>query len=187
MSAAPVLRTVTDGLQKAGIAYMLTGSFVSNFHGRPRSTADIDFVIAATPEQLKVLVQHLREQNYYAQVDDALDAWRHHSMFNVIDTSMAWKIDFIMKKSGTYSQEAFRRRTATEIEEIPVEIATAEDIVIAKLDWAKQGQSLRQIEDVAGILKLRSKQLDHSYLNKWITELGLTSQWNDARRQAGIE
>lgn len=187
MSSAAVLRIVTDGLQKAGIPYMLTGSFVSNFHGRPRSTADIDFVIAATPEQLKVLVQHLREENYYAQVEDALDAWRHQSMFNMIDPSMVWKIDFIMKKPGAFSQEAFRRRCSTEIEGIPVDIATAEDIVIAKLDWAKQGQSLRQIEDVAGILKLRSKQLDRSYLNKWTTELGLTSQWNDARRQAGIE
>lgn len=187
MSAAAVLKAVTEALQKAGIAYMLTGSFVSNFHGRPRSTADIDFVIAATPEQLKVLVQQLREQNYYAQVDDALDAWRHQSMFNVIDPSMIWKIDFIMKKPGAFSQEAFRRRGPTEIEGTLVDISTAEDMVIAKLDWAKQGQSLRQIEDVAGILKLRNKQLDHSYLNKWISELGLTSQWNDARQKAGIE
>jgi hypothetical protein len=187
MSAAAVLRIVTEGLQKAGISYMLTGSFVSNFHGRPRSTADIDFVIAASPEQLKVLIQHLREQNYYAQVDDALDAWRHQSMFNVIDTSMAWKIDFIIRKPEAFSREAFQRRVPTEIEGTLVDIATAEDIVIAKLAWAKQGQSLRQIEDVAGILKIRGKSMDYSYINRWVVELGLLSQWNDARQQAGVE
>ena len=66
-------------------------------------------------------------------------------------------------------------------------MASAEDIVIAKLEWAKMGESARQIEDVVGILKVRGKELDRSYLEKWITELGLHSEWDRARQSAGLE
>jgi hypothetical protein len=44
MSALEVLRRITAALDRAGIAYMLTGSFASAHHGAPRSTSDIDIV-----------------------------------------------------------------------------------------------------------------------------------------------
>jgi len=45
--------------------------------------------------------------------------------------------------------------------------------------------SQRQIEDVTAILKLRWESLDHSYLEKWIRELGLAQEWDVALRGAG--
>jgi hypothetical protein len=33
---------------------------------------------------------------------------------------------------------------------------------------------------------MRWDALDRSYLEKWIEELGLTDEWSDARRVAGI-
>ena len=50
-------------------------------------------------------------------------------------------------------------------------VASAEDVVIAKLEWAKRAQSQRQIEDAAGILKIRWESLDLQYLGKWIEQL----------------
>lgn len=187
MTDTSVLLVVTQALEHATIPYMVTGSYASNFYGVPRTTRDIDIVIAATPEKLKDLTQQLRDKNYYAQEEDALDAWRHHSMFNAIDVSMVWKIDFIMRKPGTFSQEAFRRRILGEIDGITVQISTAEDLIIAKLDWAKQGESYRQLEDVASVLSVRGESLDRRYIEKWIAELGLTSQWSEAKRIAGFE
>ncbi len=49
------------------------------------------------------------------------------------------------------------------------------------------GASLRQIEDVAGILKVRGDELDLAYLKDWINQLGLTEQWDSARKLAGLE
>lgn len=186
MNAAKLLQVVTEALEQADVGYMLTGSFASNYYGTPRSTADIDFVITADPSQLKRLVQELRDKGYYAQVEEALDAWQHNSMFNVVDDSMAWKIDFIMRKPGYYSQEAFRRRVSGEIQGVPITISTAEDLIIAKLAWAKQGESQRQIEDVANILKMKPESLDRDYIAKWTNELDLISQWNSAKRNAGL-
>jgi hypothetical protein len=63
-------------------------------------------------------------------------------------------------------------------------MATAEDVLIAKLEWAKRGGSQRQIDDAADIWKIRSDELDHAYIEHWVAELDLQEQW-DAARQGG--
>ena len=65
-------------------------------------------------------------------------------------------------------------------------MASAEDVVIAKLQWSKLAQSQRQIEDVAAILGLRWEVLDGSYLERWISELDLKQEWSNAKRMAEI-
>ena len=65
-------------------------------------------------------------------------------------------------------------------------MASAEDVVIAKLQWSKPAQSQRQIEDVAAILRLRWEVLDGSYLERWISELDLKQEWSNAKRMAEI-
>jgi hypothetical protein len=48
------------------------------------------------------------------------------------------------------------------------------------------GAITTQIEDVAAILRVRGNTLDHTYLEKWIAELGLKKEWGEALRAAGI-
>jgi hypothetical protein len=186
MSASEVLRRITAALDRAGIAYMLTGSFASAFHGAPRSTQDIDIVIAATSEQLRTFVESLPSGEYYADLDAALEAHKRQSLFNVIDLATGWKIDLIMRKSRAFSQEEFGRRQPVHAQGLPLFIASAEDIVIAKLEWSKLAQSQRQIEDVAAILRLRWESLNRPYLERWISELNLNEEWSDAKRMSEI-
>jgi hypothetical protein len=186
MSVTEVLQRITTALDRSGIAYMLSGSFGSAFYGAPRSTQDIDFVIVAAPAQLRVFVQSLSGDQCYADLDAALDACRRQSMFNVIDLATGWKIDLIMCKTRAFSQEEFRRRHTVILQGISLFVASPEDIILSKLEWSKLAQSNRHIEDVAGILRIRWESLDRSYLRKWIIELGLESEWNRARKDAGI-
>ena len=46
------------------------------------------------------------------------------------------------------------------------------------------GGSLRQIEDVSGILKLQKESLDLAYVENWVTQLNLAEQWAAARKAA---
>ena len=59
--------------------------------------------------------------------------------------------------------------------------------MIAKLDWAKMGASLRQIEDVAGILRVQKDAVDISYVENWVAQLGLAEQWAAARKAANLQ
>jgi hypothetical protein len=108
------------------------------------------------------------------------------SRFNIIDLKTAWKIDMIIRKTRPFSREEFSRRQLLSMQGVSLFVASAEDVILAKLEWSKLAQSQRQIEDAAGILKIRGDSLDRSYLNKWIHELGLTKEWSDAERMAKI-
>jgi hypothetical protein len=61
-------------------------------------------------------------------------------------------------------------------------VATAEDVVLSKLEWARLGGSERQIDDAAGILRARS-DLDREYIGRWVERLGLTKEWEAAGRR----
>lgn len=186
MIPSDVFREITELLEKAGIPYMLTGSWASNYHGAPRSTADIDFVISATPFQIQAFLKLVPSSEYYFDIPTAFEAAQKRSMFNVISDKTGWKIDLIFHKPGPFNDEKLRRRKKVELEGIPVFVATAEDVILSKLEWAKMGESLRQIEDAAGILKVQGKDLDLNYLENWVDKLGLSNQWASARKAAAI-
>lgn len=69
------------------------------------------------------------------------------------------------------------------MEGVPLFVASAEDTIVSKLEWAKLGQSERQIEDVAGILRIRD-DLDLAYIERWTHALGLDQQLARARFRA---
>lgn len=187
MNPAEVFRQITNALNEANVSYMLTGSFASNLYGTGRATQDIDLVISATSEQMAPLLSSLPKSDYYFDLAAAQEAARRRSMFNILDMVSGWKIDMIFQKAGPYHQQAFQRRISAQVEGVPVVAATAEDLIISKLDWAKMGESSRQIQDVAAVLKVQGKKLDRPYIEKWITELDLGSEWTRARQLAGLE
>jgi hypothetical protein len=41
------------------------------------------------------------------------------------------------------------------------------------------------IEDAAGILRIRSQELDRDYIRTWVRDLGLEAQWKAAVDAAG--
>jgi len=176
-----LLRTIVGTLETLGIRYMVVGSFASTAYGEPRSTRDLDLVIDPSPEQLNQLLASLDPEHYYVDPDVARDALRRRSMFNVIEIATAWKLDLVLRKARAFSIEEMQRRQVTKILGLDVATATAEDTVIAKLEWAKQGRSDRQLEDVAGILRVRGPDLDLVYIERWVFELGLSEQWQRAR------
>jgi hypothetical protein len=89
-------------------------------------------------------------------------------LFNVTDLATGWKIDLIFRKSRAFSKEEFGRRQAVNLQGLLLFVASAEDVVISKLEWARLAKSPRQIEDMAAILRVRWEGLDKSYLRKWM-------------------
>jgi hypothetical protein len=180
MTAEDIFRRILEALSTAGIPYMLTGSFASAYHGVPRATQDINLVIAPTAHQLQHLVRLLPDSEYYASEEAALDALRREAQFNVIDFATGWKIDLIIRKSRLFSRTEFERRSAVDLFGLQIFVASAEDILLAKLEWAKAGQSMRQLEDCATILRTRREELDYTYINVGCFNSG--SRNNGSRR-----
>ena len=186
MTTHDLFARLAAALSHAGIPYMFTSSFASSFHGTPRASNDFDLVVAPSPEQLRALKASLPELDYYFDLDDALDALKRSRQFNVIDLSSGWKIDFIIRKRRPFSLSEFERRFQIDFEGVPIFMAMAEDVILAKLEWSKESGSERQIEDVAGILRIRGDELDRTYIERWIKDLQVEAQWSQALKVAGL-
>lgn len=184
MTARDLFSRVLSILETAGIPVMLTGSFASSYHGAPRATQDVDLVIAPTADQLRALMKLLPRDEFYADEGAALEALRLEGQFNLIDLRSGWKVDLIIRKSRPFSREEFDRRTIVELEGAEVPIASPEDVLIAKMEWARMSESARQVEDAARMLRVRAVQIDRAYVERWVTELGLDEQWAAVKRIA---
>jgi len=95
--------------------------------------------------------------------------FERESMFNVIDLRTGWKIDLIIRKSRAFSREEFGRRQRLSLQGISFSVASAEDVILSKLEWSKLSQSQRQIEDAAGILKIQRSSLNRPIWNSGFT------------------
>jgi len=181
MSLNAFFRQVIEILDEADVPYMLTGSLASAFYAVPRATQDLDVVIATGEAGVDQLVQMLQNVGWYVDGEAALEAQRTQSQFNAIDPSSGWKVDFIVRRDRLYSIVEFDRRRRVTLLDLEAWIASLEDVLIAKLEWSRLGDSALQRRDVMQLLDRSWDRIDHSYVEKWVTDLGLTSEWQEVR------
>jgi len=177
------LQILIEKLDQVDIGYMLSGSFSSSLHGRPRATNDADIIIAPSEGQLIAFVKSLGE-DYYVNEIAAHEALKNNAMFNVIDISNSFKIDFIICKNRPFSKEEFRRRQKSNIMGLDVWVVSPEDVILSKLEWAKEGESSRQFQDALGVASVQYDRLDRDYLYKWAKELQVESALEQLLKQA---
>lgn len=164
---------------------MLTGSYASSLHSIPRATKDLDVIIFPGRDQLSRFLELFPSKEYHVDPEDALDALRRRTQFNVIDYETGWKVDFIIPPFDEFNIEEFERRVTVEADGIHLTVVSPEDIVIAEFQWAKAGESDRQIEDVAIVLRIQEATLDMAYVERWVTRLQLEKEWERARMATG--
>jgi len=184
MTVSDVLQRITTALEQSDVAYMLTGSFVSAYYGTPRSTQDIDVIVEATPGQLSAFVSSLPIDQYYVDLDAALQALKAESMFNVVDRTTGWKIDFIIRKSRPFNREEFRRRMRAHLQGVFCFCGQHGGYCHSQARMVYAGAIAKQIDDVAAILRIRRETLDRAYIEKWTRELRIEGQWVKARDAA---
>ena len=173
-------RLVKARLEKAGIPYMLTGSMAANFYAVPRMTRDIDLVIELSERDVDRITR-LFQQEYYIDRDMVQRAVRDYTMFNMIHNALVVKVDCVVRKETEYRREEFARRRAVSVAGQQVFIVSPEDLILSKLDWAKESRSQMQLDDVRNLL--RSVQgLDTEYLNRWIERLELATLYQEVRQ-----
>ncbi len=159
MTPGDLFRRISTLLEHAGIPYMLTGSFASSIYGMHRGSADVDFIIDANEMGVRRLLDQLPKQDFYSDLKQALDAFRHQSMFNVMDHATGLKIDFIFLKNREFSQEEFGRRKKAIVWGSRCTLLRRRILSSQNSSGQNSVESSRQIEDAAGILKVRGEEL----------------------------
>ncbi len=172
-----VTTQVTDALEKLGIRYAIGGSMASAIHGVVRSSQDSDIVAEIGARHVQPFVRAL-QNDFYVDAEMIVDAIERRASFNVIHRETMFKVDVFVAKPRAFDQSQLSRaRKETLASEPPLQamVASAEDTLLAKLEWYRMGgeTSERQWRDVLGMLQVQQGRLDSEYLRRWAKELGV--------------
>ena len=173
-----VLKAVAQRLEAAGIPYMVTGSMALNYYAVPRMTRDIDMVVELSGRDVDRLCDLFRGE-FYLEAEAVRASVEGRGMFNMIHRAFVIKVDLIVRKDTDYRREEFSRRRRVSVDDCGLFVVAPEDLIISKLDWARDTRSEAQLADVRSLLA-SVMELDRPYLAYWTSRLGLEDLYREA-------
>ncbi len=181
------LTPVADAFDALSIPYFIGGSVAALFYQVERATNDIDLIAEVRPEHATPLEARLGN-DYYADAQMIRQAVMRRSSFNFIHFATGLKIDvFLLKDTPFMHQQMQRRRLSQSI--VPggraFPVASAEDTILAKLDWYRigGGTSERQWTDIKNLLLSQDDALDYVYMVQWARQTGVGDLLSRAVRE----
>ena len=169
---------VAEALERCGLRYLVGGSLASSVSGEPRSTLDIDLVVAMSEADVEPLLATLGD-DFYADEGAIRRAVRARSSVNLIHHATSTKVDVFMLGGTPLDDEQMARRLSIQIASEPdrfLYVYTPEDILLQKLRWYRRGNEVsdRQWRDVLGIVAVQGDRLDKPYLARGAGILGVS-------------
>jgi hypothetical protein len=179
MLAEPIAVTmlVTEAMSSLGAAYALGGSPASAVHGVTRATMDVDLVADLRLEHAEPLVQALGG-DFYADLTMIRHAIERHGSFNLLHLGTMFKVDVFVAKPRAFDRSQLARRQLILLSQDPecyAYVVTAEDIVLAKLEWYRMSDEVsdRRWRDLLGVLRVQGDRVDLGYLRPMAATLGV--------------
>jgi len=168
-----------------GVPYYITGGVAAISYGEPRTTQDLDLVIAISPTDIHRLTDVLSECGFYVPGIDDVALGRMKTL-QITDIESISRADLIVAGTDEFEQLKFERRRVIEFESTMLYFASPEDVILNKLQWRQRSSSEKQWRDVLGVLKVQDEQLDFDYLWQWAEILGLALDLDQAFTEAGL-
>ncbi len=173
MQQLQVLQKTVKRLEKLGISYYITGSIASNYYGLPRLTHDLDIVIKLDSNKIKEIVEIFSVDSYVSE-EGIREAVSGSGMFNIIDLTTGFKVDFWLYRGSEFDESCFIREVKVMLsDDLSGWIATPEDVVLHKLYWNTISPSERQSNDAKGVLLVQGEHIDKEYLRQWAARLSI--------------
>jgi hypothetical protein len=186
LALAPVLRI----LRELSVRHYIGGSIASSAHGIARSSVDADVIAELSTDHVPRLLAALRD-GYYVPEDRVRDAVARRASFNVIHLETMLKVDVFVSRDRPFDKRAIERArpAAAAGAAEPLPMASAEDTVLAKLEWYRRGGEVseRQWSDVMGVLRASGSVMDLAYLRSGAAELRVADLLARALTEAGVE
>jgi hypothetical protein len=180
---------IAEVLDDLEVRWFLGGSLASSIHGIPRATLDADIVADLRAPLVSSFLRVLGK-DWYMEEQSVRDAIRNRSCFNLIHLGSAMKVDIFVPKLRRFEGGQFSRALRIPVAEgstIKIPVCSAEDIVLAKLEWYRAGGELsdRQWGDILSVLRVNAKNLDLEGMRERAIELAVSDLLASALTQVG--
>jgi len=179
VDVATGLSLVIGLLEAAQVEYMIVGSVACAIYGEPRLTRDLDLVISLSPTSAASFSGLFDTNDFYVPpVEIISQEIVRGGLLNLLHHRSGLKVDLVFRKSNKHAIQEFSRRRRIEIlSGITAWIAAPEDVIIAKLRFYREGESVKHLTDIRGIIANTS--IDREYLDRWVQELRLQSYFDE--------
>jgi len=161
-----ILIAVLDALHASHIPYMVTGSLASNLYGIPRSTMDIDLIIAITDESLIDMTSAL-PSDFHLDPQITFEAVTGTTRYTLEIPDHNYKAELFLLSDDPHDKSRFARRHARPLVGREVYIPTPEDVIISKLRWYLRAKRGKDWDDARDVLAVQQNGLDFDYIRRW--------------------
>lgn len=167
---------VCDFLDRAQIPYALTGGIALSVWGYPRSTIDVDLVLAVSSQSLNASLNSADPQTPFIMEPDEL-VFPHMKVYRGLMRRMPESAEWVMVDmlivDPSWSAEIMTRRQTVQLEQRSIWVCSPEDIILLKLFSPRD----KDREDIRMLMQLRKDRLDTAYIADWSTRLGTSNRW----------
>lgn len=159
-----LLKKISQALNSASIPYMIIGGQAVLLYGEPRLTKDIDITLGIGTDSFDKIEELVKKLRLKILSKDSRTFAKRTMVLPVADEKSGIRIDLIFSFSP-YERQAIARARKVTFDEVDVNFASLEDVVIHKIVAGRP----RDIEDVKSIL-LKNPAYDMAYISKWLKE-----------------
>ena len=181
MNPDEISRATLEAILAAGVDYVLVGGVAVNMYAFPRSTVDVDFVVATPPGSIGEISRHFPPA---FQIDPQPQMEMLTGTFRwIVDVEGSeFRVEIFHLGEDAHHREIFRRKVSEASAELgqAVWIPTPEDLVIQKLRWARR----KDLDDAQNILAVQGNAIDYAHIETWCARHGTLDRLAEVR--AGI-
>lgn len=171
-STAALLERIAAFFQSERVRYVLIGAWALAVWGRPRATSDVDFLVLVNDEELDGLGDRLTRAGM--ALDETWVKWNPMLRgFQLRFQFEATTVD-VLRPRDAHDQQIFRRKRRKRMDGRYYWVVSPEDFILQKL---KVGRP-RDFEDALSVLERCGKSLDHRYLRRWASRIGVSGELN---------
>ncbi|MGL4554124.1 MAG: hypothetical protein ACRC33_23420 [Gemmataceae bacterium] len=184
MKPSELLRTFATTAERLGIPYRVVGSVATITYGEIRYTNDIDILLDLRLDQVEAFCDAFPEPDFYCSRQAAREAVARRFQFNILHPGSGYKINVILPGDSVFDRGRFLRRVRCDT---GLGFASAEDVILKKLEYFREGGSDKHIRDIVGVMKTQGAGLDRPYVADWAGRLGVAGLWEECLRRAPLE
>ena len=171
---------VLEAAEAAGVEFMAVGAIAAGAYGVPRSTRDVDLLVAVNVEGgVNAVIAQLEPfVAFDAQVVfDTLTWGRRH--VGQSRSAPPFKVELFEMFDDPFVQSEFARRQEVFVPMLArtTWLPTPEDVVVQKLRWGRS----KDLDDARDVLAVQGPEtLDMNYIEQWCARHGTTERLKTA-------